>query len=329
MKKTKLAPIALFVYSRPDHLKRTVEALAANTLAAESELIIFSDGPKNDDVISRVEQVRLFIDKIKGFASIRTIKREKNMGLANSIITGVTQVINEYGKIIVLEDDLVTSKFFLDYMNDGLDLYENNREVSSINGFMHPLKVSSTPIPESYFLPHSDCLGWGTWKRVWDNFNSDACVLLKELKKRKLVDKFDFDSSYPYTRLLKQQIKGKVDSWAIRWYATNFLLDLKGLYPGKSLVQHIGFDSYGTHCGEFNNSDELFNSSLAESYNKIQKVAVKIDPVLYGYLRDYYKRIFSRRNAVIEFIFDIVRTILPKPILRFTRKIRVKRHHRS
>jgi hypothetical protein len=321
LKKTKLAPIALFVYSRPEHTKRTVDALAANTLAAESNLIVFSDGPKNDGDISKVGQVRAFIYEIKGFASIRIIKREKNIGLANSIITGVTQVINEYGRIIVLEDDMITSKFFLDYMNDGLDLYENNEEVSSINGFMHPLNVSSIPIPESYFLPLSDCWGWGTWKRAWDNFNSDARILLRQIKQKKLSDKFDFDSSYPYTHLLKQQMKGEVDSWAIRWYATNFLLDLKGLYPRESFVQNIGFDSGGTHCGEIDD-EWLINSKLSESYNKIKEIEVKVDLIVYGYLRDYYKRGFLRRNPLVESLFDVIRGILPKTILRFIRKIR-------
>jgi hypothetical protein len=324
LKKATLSPIALFVYSRLEHTKRTVEAIAANTLAADSELIVFSDGPKNDDAVIKVEQVRAFIDEIKGFTSVRIIKREKNMGLANSIIAGVTQVINEYGKIIVLEDDLITSRFFLKYMNDGLDLYEKDEEVSSINGFMHPLKVSSTPIPESYFLPFSDCWGWGTWKRAWDNFNSDARALLRQIKHRKLSGKFDFDSSYPYTRLLKQQIKGEVDSWAIRWYATNFLLNLKGLYPGESFVQNIGFDGGGTHCGEIDNL-ELINSRLSESYNKLKKIQVKVNPIVYGYIKDYYKRTFLRRNPFIEAIFDIGRNVLPKKFLLFIRKIRTEK----
>jgi hypothetical protein len=323
----KLAPIALFVYNRPEHTKRTVEALAANALAAESDLVVFSDGPKNDDAVSKVEQVHSFVDEIKGFASVRIIKRDRNMGLANSLIMGVTQVVSEYGKIIVLEDDLVASKFFLDYMNDGLDLYDNDVEVSSINAFMHPLEVTSTPIPESYFLSHSDCWGWGTWKRAWDNFNSDSRSLLRQIKQRKLVDKFDFDSSYQYTHLLKQQIKGEVDSWAIRWYATNFLLDLKGLYPGRSFVWNIGFDGGGTHCGEVED-EGLFNSPLAESYSKIERIQVKVDPVLYGYVRDYYRRTFLRRGATLEFIFDIIRGILPKKILHFIRKIRTKKYSR-
>jgi hypothetical protein len=318
IKKTILAPVVLFVYNRPEHTKRTVEALAANKLAAESDLIVFSDGPKDDNAISKIGKVRAFVDEIKGFASVRVIKRDKNLGLASSVITGVTQVIDEYGKVIVLEDDLLTSRFFLEYMNDGLDLYENSEDVSSINGYIFPLNAPS--LPKSFFLPHSDCWGWGTWKRVWDNFNADAGDLFKQIKQRGLIDKFDFDSSCSFTNLLKQQIKGSVDSWAIRWYATNFLLGLKGLYPGESFVQNIGYDGSGTHCDEV--EWELYNSALAEDYNKIERIPIEVDQVMYGYVKEYYKSTCIRRDPLIESMFDIVRSILPRKVLLFIRKIR-------
>jgi hypothetical protein len=318
----KLAPIAFFVYNRPEHTKRTLEALAANRLAPTSSLIIFSDGAKNEKAIPLVEQVRQYMEQIDGFASVTVVKRDKNWGLANSIIDGVTQVIEQYGKIIVLEDDLVTSKFFLEFMNDGLCLYEDNKEVCSINGVMYPLNVSS--MPSSCFLPFSDSWGWGTWKRAWDNFNGDALFLLKEIKKRKLCEKFDLDSSVPHLRLLKKQIKGEIDSWWIRWQATNFLLDLKGLFSGQNFVQNIGYDGSGRHCGQVENP-ELYVAPLSKFYNKIEAIPVEIDPVVFEYIKEYYRCVYPKQNPCFEFVADLARKVLPEKVLSLIRKYRRKK----
>ncbi|MDD4082332.1 MAG: glycosyltransferase [Sphaerochaetaceae bacterium] len=155
------APIVLFVYSRLDHTKRTVEALKNNLLADESNLIIFSDAPKNEKSKKAVEEVRKYIHSIKGFKSVKIIERKNNVGLANSIIDGVTKVVNKYGKIIVLEDDLVTSKYFLNFMNDSLELYKNESKVISISGYTYPVGG----LAETFFIKGTDCWGWATWKR--------------------------------------------------------------------------------------------------------------------------------------------------------------------
>ncbi|GHV55471.1 glycosyl transferase [Synergistales bacterium] len=313
------APIVLFVYNRPEHTRRTIKSLRANRLASASHLIVFSDGAKSEEGILLVEQVRQYIDEIDGFASVTVIKRDKNWGLANSIIDGVTQIVNKYGKIIVLEDDLLISPYFLDYMNDGLDLYEGNKEVATIQAHIFPWTKSS--LPDSYFLPSAGCWGWGTWKRAWDNFNKDTKSLLDKINQKGLARKFDMDSSYPYTRMLKRQIRGEVDSWAIRWYATNFLLNMKGLYPGHTFIQQIGYDASGTHCGKIENI-EMLVAPLAESYIKIKPVPVEIDPVVYGYMKTYYKQVFPQRNPFLEFILGIVRKVLPKKALNFIRTLR-------
>lgn len=248
-----LAPIALFVYNRPDHALLTLQALQKNNLAQESDLFIFCDGPKNEVVAEKVKKVHEIIDNISGFKSVVIEKSDVNKGLANSIISGVSKIVNQYEKIIVIEDDLVTSPHFLEFMNDGLAFYENNEKVISIHGYIYPLK---TELPETFFLRGADCWGWATWKRGWDLFNANGLQLLRQLQERKLETEFDFDGCYGYTQMLKDQIDGKNNSWAIRWHASAFLANKLTLYPGKSLVQNIGFDDSGTHCGKNENDEQ-------------------------------------------------------------------------
>lgn len=277
------AAIALFVYNRPWHTKQAIEALQKNKLAKESDLIIFSDGPKGEgreSVVAnqisavggqktdhrqpitdyRIQEVREYIRTITGFKSLRIVERERNLGLANSIISGVTEVVNKYGKIIVLEDDLVTSPYFLQYMNDALNLYENEEKVISIHGYVYPIEG----LPETFFLKGADCWGWATWKRGWDLFEADGKKLLTQLKEKKLLKRFDFDEAYPYTKMLKDQIEGKNDSWAIRWYASALIHDKLTLYPGKSLVKNIGTDSSGTHGDNLKNFTPLMTNKLPQ-----------------------------------------------------------------
>ncbi len=248
-----LATILLFVYNRPEHTKKTIEALQKNELATESMLFIYSDAAKNIDAEVSVNEVRDYIKTIDGFKKVTVIEREVNWGLANSIIDGVTKIVNEYGKIIVLEDDLVTSPYFLKFMNDALELYENNDEVVSIHGYQYPLKDCSH-LPDTFLIKGADCWGWATWANGWKIFEAEGKKLLEELQSKKLQREADFNNSFAYTKMLKDQIKGKNNSWAIRWYMSAFLQNKLTLYPKKSLVQNIGFDSSGTHS----NSTEQF-----------------------------------------------------------------------
>lgn len=241
-----LSPIVIFAYNRAWHLRQTVECLQKNELASESELFVYGDGPKNEYDQEKVKEVREYIGKIKGFKRIEIIKRDKNFGLANSIIEGVTEIVNRYGKIIVLEDDLVTSPYFLKFMNEALVMYENEEKVVSIHGYTYPVKVNLLP---TFFIRGADCWGWATWERSWDVFEPDGEKLLKELKTNKLTKEFDFNGAYNYSKMLQDQIKGKNDSWAIRWYASAFLKGMLTLYPFPSLVNNIGLDASGRHSG--------------------------------------------------------------------------------
>ena len=146
----------------------------------------------------------------------------------------------------MLEDDLLTSPYFLDFMNEGLSIYEEDEKVISIHGYVYPI---SEKLPETFFLRGADCWGWATWKRGWDLFEPDGGLLLNKLEESKQTEEFDFNRSYPYTQMLKDQINGKTNSWAVRWYASAFLQNKYTLYPGKSLVSNIGGDGSGTNTG--------------------------------------------------------------------------------
>ena len=239
-----IAPIALFAYNRPDHMLRSVEALAKNPEAVRSRLFVFSDAPKSISAVEQVTRVRALSHEIKGFLSVEVIEQADNQGVARSIIQGVGRLVEQFGKAIVLEDDLLPSQHFLEYMNRALDRYEHDERVISVHAYSYPV---SGVLPETFFLRGADCWGWATWKRGWRLFEADGRKLLRELEHRKLGYEFDLDGSYPYSRMLRDCIDGKNDSWAIRWYASAFLLGKLTLYPGSSQVRNIGADGSGVH----------------------------------------------------------------------------------
>jgi len=277
------APIILFTYNRLKHTRATVEALQQNKEAENSKLIIFSDAAANEIHTVKVNEVRNYIKTITGFESIEIIEREKNYGLGQNIIEGVTQVINQYGKVIVLEDDLITSPFFLQYMNDALNLYVHEKKVVSVHGYVYPVKQQ---LPETFFLRGADCLGWGTWKRGWDNFEKDGKVLLNTLIEKNLVKEFDFFNAYPYTQMLRDQIAGKNSSWAVRWYASAFIKDLYTLYPARSLVFHSGGDGTGINAGY----DNLLDVTLSDLPIEMKKITVEQDDWAYNAYVEFHKK---------------------------------------
>lgn len=303
----KAAPIVLFTYNRLWHTRQTVEALLKNELAAGSDLIVFSDGPKDENSRAKVDDVRKYLKTIKGFKSIKIIENSKNKGLAESIISGVTKVVNEYGKIIVLEDDLVTSPYFLRYMNDGLNLYENYEDVISVAGYSYPLNQK---LPETFFVKGADCWGWGTWKRGWDLFEPDGQKLLDELVRQNITYEFDVLGSYPYTQMLKDQIMGKNNSWGVRWNASAFINQKLSCYPGVSMVQNIGFDKSGVHCGELdiydvnlsqkpvsvNNLNPINDKHIVKLIafflkpNLFQKIINKIRKFQHRFVKEFHKK---------------------------------------
>ncbi|MEP7300809.1 MAG: glycosyltransferase family 2 protein [Caldimonas sp.] len=240
------APVAVFAYKRSVHLSRTLDSLAANPEAQLTDVVIYCDAAGKPADGPGVAEVWSVVEKARGFHSVTAVRRDTNYGLARSIIEGVSSMLAQEGQVIVVEDDLLLSKHFLRYMNDGLQRYRSDERVASVHGYSYPTPEA---LPETFFLRGADCWGWATWSRAWEEFDPDGRRLLSRLRERRLVKRFDLDGSYPYTRMLEQQIEGINDSWAIRWHASCFLAGRLTLYPGRSLVENIGNDSTGTHCG--------------------------------------------------------------------------------
>lgn len=244
-----LAPIVLFVYNRLEHTKQTVETLQKNEFAKESELFIFSDAAKNENTEQKVNEVREYIKTIDGFKKVTIIEREKNWGLANSIINGVTKIVNEYGKIIVLEDDLVTSPYFLKFMNEALEFYEGEKKVFTISGYSD-IKIPNNYTGEVYFAHISTSWGWATWKKEWNtiDWKIDSYMYLLEDKKSyaRLLKKV----GKPRLDMLIMQKEGKIDSWAIRRLFSQLTQEKMTVFPSKSFVRNIGHDGTGVHCGK-------------------------------------------------------------------------------
>lgn len=260
------APILLFVYNRPEHTRRCIESLTRNALAADSTLYIYADGPKDTTQQTAVDEVRSYLRTISGFKTVNLIERKENWGLARNIIDGVTTQVNHYGKVIVLEDDLVVAPYFLQFMNDALETYKDEPKI----GHIQACDFTQDPsLPETFLIKWTGSWGWATWERAWKHFNPDGKALLEELEQRKLTYTFDFNGKYGFTRMLRRQIEGKNNSWAIRWNASLFLKDILSLNVGRSLVQNEGFDGSGTNCG----GGGLYASNLHLAPLPVQKIS--------------------------------------------------------
>lgn len=241
-----LAPIILFVYNRPSHTQQTIEALLKNPLAKESEIFIYSDAPKDQKTQEKVQEVREYIHSITGFKNITIIERERNCGLADNIIDGVTTIINQYNKVIVLEDDIVVSPVFLNYMNDALNKYKSEKKVWNISAWNYPLDPN--PIKEDTFfwrIPH--CWGWATWKDRWQYFKRDIAWVENNFSKDDIYEISLHHTSDYWEHFLFNK-KQKKKTWAIFWYLIAYKHQALTLMPKISFIKQIGFDSSGTNC---------------------------------------------------------------------------------
>lgn len=253
----KSTPIAIFVYNRPAHTARMLASLAQNPLEQRSNVFVFCDGARSDSDRDAVRETRSLVKEKLPSATI--VERERNLGLAESVISGVTQCVNEWGRAIVLEDDLVLSPTLLEYFNQALDHYEPVPRVAHISGYMFPVR---NQVPELFFYREMTCWGWATWKRAWDKLDQDPSRLLAKIRARNVQHEFDVKGTISFTTMLEKQCKAEIDSWAIRWYATNFLIGGLALHPGKSLVSNKGFDGSGVHSGA---SGERFEVTVHDS----------------------------------------------------------------
>ncbi len=254
------APIVLFVYNRPWHTKQTIEALQKNELAKESELYIYSDAPKDTKAEKEVGNVREFIENVEGFKKVTIVKRERNLGLAASIIDGVTTVVNRYGKVIVLEDDLVTSPYFLSFMNDALDFYEDEKRVWHISGWNYPIDPNG--LDDTFLWRVMNCWGWATWADRWKYYEKNTERVMESFSSEDIV-RFNLDGAENFWSQVEANRDGKIDTWAIYWYAKIFENGGLCLNPVVSFVDNIGLDGSGIHCGI---SEKIECTVFGESY---------------------------------------------------------------
>ena len=308
------SPLAVFGFNRPKHLRRTLDSLSSNVGAKNSAIFLFIDGPRNDqDRLLIRECVDLGTDFQNRFASFNVHTQDTNQGLARSIITGVSKVLENYSTVIVVEDDLVTSPLFLDFINRGLNRYANDQEVASIHGFVTPLKK---PLSEPFFMRGADCWGWGTWRDRWELFNPNGQELLDQLESRELLKEFDLGGAYPFSEMLKDQIAGKNNSWAIRWHASMFLQNKLTLYPARTYVVNIGFDGSGTHTGH----TSIYESDLSLVQ---QQLPDKIEASQAGVLElaRWYKEVYFGRTRQIKKMLIIPYLRISNFLKRIVRKI--------
>jgi hypothetical protein len=241
-----VAPIALFVYNRPEHTRRTIKFLQQNLLADESRLFIFSDAAKDSSQQVFVNEVRDIIKQVDGFKSVELIERKTNLGLAESIIDGVSMLVSEYGKVIVFEDDLISSAYTLQYFNDALFRYQNEEKVMHIGAYMYPLKAEN--LPETFLYRAATSWGWATWDRAWKDFEPDINKIIDRFDRKKRLE-FSIDGTMNFWKQIIEFKSGRNNSWAIRWYASIFLKGGLTLNPSKSLINNIGHDGSGIHSG--------------------------------------------------------------------------------
>ena len=304
------APIALFTYNRPVHTRQTLEALSKNELAGESILYVFSDGPKNgasNDELRKISEVRNIIKEKRNFKEIIIIESETNKGLATSVINGVTEVVSKHQKVIVLEDDLITAKGFLKFMNEGLERYVADENVFQVSG-----QCFNADIPARngcFFMPMVTSIGWATWKRAWEKFDPNARGYEVMKTDKALEQKFNLDGAYPYAQMLYKQMEtSEIDSWAIRWWWSVFNHNGISLYADKSLVYNIGFDAEGTHSKD-TKGYSFYNSPLFDKdyfiFNFPDKISINEEFFLK--IKSYiYKSLAKNKvveNASISSIF--------------------------
>ena len=308
-----LAPIVLFIYNRPQHTLKTLEALMQNELAEKSELFIYCDGPKPNakkEDLDKIDAVHTIILKKQWCKKVHIIKAEVNKGLANSIVAGVTEIVNRYGKIIVLEDDIVTSKGFLRYMNEALNLYENEPKIMHIGSYL-PHTNSHKKLPETFLSRFMSCWGWATWKTSWNKANWNESELYEQIKDPKVRNEFNLEGVLNFHEQLENNIDGSINTWAIKWFASIFLCNGLCLYPSHSFTKNIGFDGTGENCDLL----DIKERKGGRDFIKVTKIKIEESSLGKRYLKRYYiygnDSGFEKRfkQKFLDFRYQLVKTI--------------------
>jgi len=291
-----LAPIALFAYKRPGHLRRTLEALRRDPLFERSPVHVYCDGARAEADLEAVEATRQVAREL-ATPSTRLVLREHNLGLRRSIVAGVGELTEASGRVIVVEDDLIVGPQFLGYMNAALERYRDHDRVFQVSGHMFPVSLQAGPGP--VFLPFTTTWGWATWKRAWQHFDGTAAGMQRLQDDRRWRRRFDIDGSYPYFRMLQRQRAGEIDSWGILWYLSVFLRDGLVVFPRRSLVANEGFEGSGTHC---TSSSGVTNTTVdwAELSCAAMPEEVRVDDEAYERIRAYLAATGSVRSRLMR-----------------------------
>ncbi len=306
-----LAPVIVFVYNRPYHTKKTMEALKKNTLAKDTLLYIFSDAAKNEKSKAQVEEVRKYIKTIKGFKEVVIKEAPYNRGLANSVINGVNKILDKHGKVIVLEDDLITSNNFLEFMNDALESYRNRRDIWSISGFSPAISIPKHYEENVYLSNRSSSWGWATWRDRWEKIDwevEDYNEFKKNIKLQKRFNRGGNDLS----DLLMNQKNGLIDSWAIRWCYSQFKDESYSVFPIKSKIKNIGNDGSGVHCSS-KDVIEIYMDDGVE--NTVCDLNVKPNQEILSGLKRYYDKDFRGKVGIFLrkiCIYNLIKRILKR-----------------
>lgn len=280
-----LAPIVLFCYNRPHHTLAVLKSLKENDLANKSILYIYADGPKENadfETINSINELRSIIRQENWTKEVHIIEQTKNIGLANSIINGITEIINQYGKIIVLEDDTVPTKGFLRFMNDTLKMYNDDESVMNISGYLYPINLDKYA-QSSFFSRVAAGWGWATWARAWKHYEPNIDKILHNLENNNLISAFNVDNTHLFFNQLLDNKNNKMYTWGIRWYASWFLNNGYNLFPKTSLIKNIGFDSSGSNCS----STDRFDSSTTD-YLTVQRIKIKENRWIRNKLKLYF-----------------------------------------
>ena len=275
-------PIALFAYNRPAHTSRTLAALASNVEAAQTALHVFVDGPRNEDERYVVAEVVALARRASGFASVEIHAATENQGLYRAITTGVTQVVADAKRVIVVEDDILVSPYFLAFMNEALARYEAEPKVGSIHAYAPPI----AGLPDYFFSRGGDCWGWATWADRWALFDPDSRALLRTLVRHSELQAFSSTCGIQGLRHLIRRSRNLNQSWASHWNASLFLQSRLTLHPGNSFVQNIGNDGSGTHSSA--SVSDLFSTRLQERFESLPTIQLQHDARATKMLRDFY-----------------------------------------
>lgn len=328
-----VSPVIVFAYDRPDHLSQTLSALAGNDLACESELFVYCDGAREwggleesrpeakegetyitkrygmmycskeeyESYLTRIESTRQVAHHQKGFKGVHVIERESNIGLADNIVGAVTEIVNKYGRVIAFEDDIVSTRGCLTYLNDALELYQNDEKVMHITAWMYPNK-GQFPTTFFYDSPYP-AGGWATWKRAWQHFNPDTADHVAFWQDR--WREFDIEGENYLSRQLIGNLNGTMKTWYVKWYSSIRRLNGLCLYPGTAMSNNIGWDNSGeTSC----ESNRYFVQNPAE-YTEVNRIPVVRSQKAFRYIRVWYSGHWYSKRHRIAFVNKIKRLL--------------------